>query len=85
QADIVEGGIGGTVIVKTRKPLDLDANSVFASVKGAYGTTSEEVNPELSGLYSWKNNSESFGVLVSGAYSETEYQRNGVETSRNWS
>lgn len=29
QADIAEGGIGGTVTVKTRKPLDLDANSVF--------------------------------------------------------
>ncbi|HET7791792.1 MAG TPA: TonB-dependent receptor plug domain-containing protein, partial [Rhizobacter sp.] len=25
QADLTEGGIGGTVIVKTRKPLDLDA------------------------------------------------------------
>lgn len=34
QADIAEGGIGGTVIVKTRKPLDLDANSVFLSTKG---------------------------------------------------
>ncbi|KPH63249.1 MULTISPECIES: TonB-dependent receptor [Pseudoalteromonas] len=85
QANLVEGGIGGTVIVKSRKPLDLDSNSVFASVKGAYGTTAEELNPEVSGLYSWKNDSESFGVLVSGAYSATEYQRNGVETSRNWS
>ena len=78
QADLVEGGIGGTVIVKTRKPLDLDANSVFASVKGTYGTVAEEVNPDLSGLYSWKNNSETFGVLVSAAVSETEYVRRGV-------
>ncbi len=85
QADLVEGGIGGTVIVKTRRPLDLDANTVFASVKGTYGSVNEEVSPELSGLYSWKNDSESFGVLVSAAVSETNYQRNGVETSRNWS
>ncbi|PKI14133.1 TonB-dependent receptor [Colwellia sp. 12G3] len=85
QADLVEGGIGGTVIVKTRRPLDLEANTVFASVKGTYGTVNEEVSPEVSGLYSWKNDDESFGVLVSGAVSETTYQRNGVETSRNWS
>ena len=85
QADLVEGGIGGTVIVKTRKPLDLDANTVFGSVKGTYGTVSEETSPEVSGLYSWKNEDESFGVLASGAFSQTDYQRNGVETSRNWS
>jgi iron complex outermembrane receptor protein len=64
QADIVEGGIGGTIIVKTRKPFDLDANTVFASIKGDYGTVSEEVSPELNGLYSWKNEDENFGVLV---------------------
>ena len=85
QANLVEGGIGGTVIVKTRRPFDLEANTVFASVKGQYGSVNEELSPELSGLYSWKNDDETFGILVGGAYSETDYQRNGVETSRNWS
>ena len=84
QADIVEGGIGGTVIVKTRKPLDLDANTIFASVKADYGTVSEEVNPELSGLYSWKNDSESFGVLVAASVSDKQYQRNGIESLLGW-
>src|SRR3954463_1006839 len=32
QADIAEGGIGGTVNVKTRKPLDLDANTAFVGI-----------------------------------------------------
>ncbi|QFU21794.1 TonB-dependent receptor [Shewanella eurypsychrophilus] len=84
QADITEGGIGGTVIVKTRKPLDLDANTLFLSAKGDYGTVSEETDPALSGLYSWKNESESFGVLVSAAGSQTAYQRNGIETLLGW-
>lgn len=84
QADITEGGIGGTVIVKTRKPLDLDANTVFLSVKGDYGTVSETTDPALSGLYSWKNDSENFGILVSAAGSQTEYQRNGIETLLGW-
>ncbi len=49
QANLVEGGIGGTVIVKTRKPLDMDANSVFVSAKGEYGSVNEDISPELSG------------------------------------
>ena len=85
QADVTEGGIGGTVIVKTRKPLDLDANTVFASVKGSVGTISDDFAPEVSGLYSWKNDAETFGVLVAGAFSEGDYIRRGVEADTRWS
>ena len=85
QADITEGGIGGTVIVKTRKPLDLDANTVFGSVKGSIGTVSDDFAPELSGLYSWKNDAETFGVLVAAAVSEGDYIRRGIEADTRWS
>ncbi len=84
QADITEGGIGGTVVVKTRKPLDLDANTLFLSAKGDYGTVSEATDPAVSGLYSWANEDETFGVLVSAAGSQTDYQRNGIETLLGW-
>ncbi len=84
QADITEGGIGGTVVVKTRKPLDLDANTLFLSAKGDYGTVSEATDPAVSGLYSWANEAETFGVLVSAAGSQTDYQRNGIETLLGW-
>jgi len=84
QANLVEGGIGGTVIVKTRKPLDMDANTIFASVKGEYGSVNEEVSPEVSGLYSWKNEDETFGILVAGAYVDREYLRVGTESDLDW-
>ncbi len=84
QADIVEGGVGGTIIVKTRKPLDLDANTLFASIKGDYGTVSKEIDPEVSGLYSWKNTDENFGVLVAASLAENQYQRNGIESLLGW-
>ncbi|WP_394129764.1 TonB-dependent receptor [Shewanella maritima] len=83
-ADLPEGGVGGTVIVETRKPLELEANTVFLSAKGDYGTISEETDPEFSGLYSWANEDESFGFLVSAAASETNYQRNGIESLVGW-
>ncbi|MEZ9593543.1 TonB-dependent receptor [Shewanella sp. 10N.261.52.F9] len=84
QADIAEGGVGGTVIINTRKPLDLDANSLFFSTKQDYGSVSEKVDPEFSGLYSWKNNEESLGVLLAVADAKTRYQRNGIESQIGW-
>ncbi|QEY16434.1 TonB-dependent receptor [Cellvibrio sp. KY-GH-1] len=84
QADLNEGGIGGTVIVKTRKPLDLEANSVYLGAKAQTGTISDEVSPELSGMYSWKNESETFGVLIAGATEDFDYVRRGTEADYRW-
>lgn len=84
QADLTEGGIGGTVIVKTRKPLDLDANTVFGSVRFGKGTISDNTN-DVSGLYSWKNPQKTFGVLVAGAFEKGDYIRRGVEADMRWS
>ncbi|MCW8125590.1 TonB-dependent receptor [Microbulbifer halophilus] len=85
RADLNEGGIGGTVIVKTRKPLDMDANTAWIGTKGRVGTISDELAPEVSGLYSWKNDSETFGVLVSAAVEDREYVRRGTESDYRWS
>ncbi|MFZ5545071.1 MAG: TonB-dependent receptor [Pseudomonadota bacterium] len=84
QADLTEGGIGGTVIVKTRKPLELDANTAFAGIKLGDGTISD-ANREVSGLYSWKNEAKTFGVLVAGAWERGDYIRRGVEADMRWS
>ncbi len=84
QADITEGGIGGTIIINTRKPLDLESGTVFGSIKGDYGTISKATDPQLSGLYSWKNDEDTFGFLVSASVAETDYQRNGIESYLAW-
>ncbi|MBW8893561.1 MAG: TonB-dependent receptor [Burkholderiales bacterium] len=84
QADLTEGGIGGTVIVKTRKPLDMAANSGFVSVKYGKGTISD-AEKDVSGLYSWKNTARSFGVLLAAAHSDGAYIRRGIEADNRWS
>ncbi|RZT91897.1 TonB-dependent receptor [Rivibacter subsaxonicus] len=84
QADLTEGGIGGTVIVNTRKPLDLDANTVFGSLKVGKGTISD-TSGDVSGLYSWKNDAKTFGVLVAGVFEKGDYIRRGVEADMRWS
>ncbi|MEW6984020.1 TonB-dependent receptor [Colwelliaceae bacterium 6471] len=84
QADIAEGGIGGTVVVNTRTPLELEANSMYASVEGQYSDDSGETDPQFSGMYSWKNDAENFGVLVSAVAQERHLQRQGNEAFWQW-
>lgn len=84
QADLTEGGIGGTVIVKTRKPLDLKPNSVFGGVKLGKGTVSTDLSKDVAGLYSWRNEAKTFGVLVAGAMEKSEYVRRGIESDNSW-
>ncbi|MEO9946449.1 TonB-dependent receptor [Paraglaciecola sp.] len=84
RADLPEGGIGGTVIVKTRKPLSLDANSLYLGTKYSVGTVSDD-GTEFSGLYSWKNEDNNFGVLVAAAVTQGDYVRRGTEADTRWS
>ncbi|HBS62989.1 MULTISPECIES: TonB-dependent receptor [Stenotrophomonas] len=64
EARIDEGGIGGTVILHTRRPLDMEANSGYVTVEGTTSDTSHDIDPQLSALYSWHSKDERFGVLV---------------------
>jgi iron complex outermembrane recepter protein len=78
-ADLEEGGIGGTIDIITRKPLDLPAMHIVGSVQGAYTENSEKFDPQLSGLFSWKNPDATLGVMVAGIYLERRIRRDGVE------
>ena len=79
QADVEEGGVGGTINVHTRNPLDLDAFSVSASAQMVYSELADEISPQASGLVSWKNEAETFGILLGGVYQKREIRRDGVE------
>ncbi|SFC98110.1 TonB-dependent receptor [Pseudoalteromonas denitrificans] len=79
EADIDEGSIGGTVIVKTRKPLDLESNKLAGSFLAQHSEVSGETDPQLSGMYSWKNNEETIGALVSVVRQQRNLRRDGIE------
>ncbi|MDV3457135.1 TonB-dependent receptor [Sphingomonas sp. HF-S4] len=79
QADVEEGGIGGTINVHTRHPLDLPNWSLNASVQAVYSERSDKFDPQASGLVSWKNEAETFGVLLGGVYQKRRIRRDGVE------
>ena len=79
-AELDEGGIGGTVGLRTAKPFDFDGLKGAVSVNGAYNTNSEETNPRVAAMVS--NTWDNFGALVSVAYSERSTSEVGVDTFR---
>lgn len=80
EADIDEGSIGGTVIVRTRQPLDMEAGKIAGSVLAQHSEVSGETDPVVSGMYSWKNEDETFGALISVVRQERSLRRDGIES-----
>jgi iron complex outermembrane receptor protein len=79
QADIQEGSLGGTISLRTRRPLESDANTISIQARGQYSDNADKFDPEASALYSWKNVDETFGVLASYTYQRRNVARTGRE------
>jgi TonB-dependent receptor len=71
-ADMVDGGVAGTVNLVTRKPLDTNGLKVAGTIGTTYGDLREEWTPEFSGLVSntWDTGAGTFGLQLGYAYSE---------------
>jgi TonB-dependent receptor len=83
-ADMIEGGVGGTVDIKTRLPFDANGQVATVSAFGDYGDRSDKATSEYSGLYSNVYNTPigRFGILGSYAYSHIDTQTNEVDMTR---
>ena len=83
-AAMIEGGIGGTVNLRTRLPFDQKGQSIAFSVDGSYGDLSKKWEPAASFLYSnrWDTDLGQFGFLVDVAYSKVETTSQSVTNQR---
>lgn len=82
-ADMIEGGIGGTVSLRTRKPFDRDGQMIAFTGDVSYGDMAEEASPTVSGLYSnrWETESAGeFGLLINASYSELIGTSHGIQS-----
>lgn len=82
-ADMIEGGIGGTVSLRTRKPFDRDGQMIAFTGDVSYGDMAEESSPTVSGLYSnrWETESAGeFGFLINASYSELIGTSHGIQS-----
>jgi iron complex outermembrane receptor protein len=79
EARLPEGSLGGTVLMHTRRPLDLDANTFSATGGYNYSDQADEGKPSVSGLYSWKNSAETWGIAIAAQHHEEQVDRQGAE------
>ncbi|PCD04777.1 TonB-dependent receptor [Sphingomonas spermidinifaciens] len=78
RAAIPSGGIGASINIVTRRPLDARESGLSGSIgaKALYDTSVEQAEsqgknrilPELSGLVSWSDPAQQFGISVFGSY-----------------
>ncbi|CAN7455295.1 TonB-dependent receptor [Massilia sp. LjRoot122] len=75
QANIIDGGLAGTINVSTRKPLSQKEKvSGLISVGASYADLPGRYAPDMNGSVTWKNDAGTFGVLAA-LFSEKRYVR----------
>lgn len=75
KANIATGGVGATVNIKTAKPLENPGLKMSVGAKAVMDTTNRtgsDITPELSGIFSWTDDNEVFGIGLSGSYQERD-------------
>lgn len=76
QALLPSGGIGATINIATRRPLDSSVDVGSIALKAHYDESvkldGDSVTPEVSGLYNWSNEDSTFGIGVFGQYSKRD-------------
>ncbi|MBN1377830.1 MAG: TonB-dependent receptor [Gammaproteobacteria bacterium] len=71
-ADMIEGGLGGTVNLRTRMPFDIDERLIGVTLTANYQNFIEETTPGMSAIYSdrWDTGIGEVGFLIDVAHSE---------------
>ncbi|MDH5831109.1 TonB-dependent receptor [Luteimonas sp. M1R5S18] len=79
-AEMIEGGLGGTVDLRTFMPLDFEESRLGVSFSANRGDFADQVKPSGSILYSnrWETDAGDFGILVDVAHSELATRTDGM-------
>ena len=81
-ADMIEGGIGGTVNLNTRLPFDQNKRVIAFTLDATYADFAEETTPTGSFLFSdvWNTDAGKFGLLTNVAYSKLTSRSDGLQS-----
>lgn len=76
EAKTIEGSVGGTINLRTIRPLDLKEQLATVRIQGENSSLSEDggLTPRLSGTWgnNWSTDKGDFGVVVSASYTEQD-------------
>lgn len=83
-ADMIEGGIAGTVNLRTRLPFDQKGRLLSASAEANYGDLAKKTTPAVSVLWADRFDTEfgEFGFLANATHSEIETNSQGTTLPR---
>ena len=85
-ADMIEGALGGTVSLKTFRPLELSGLTIAGSVDGEYADKTEEWAPVVSGSFgnNWDlGDAGSFGAILNVSYQDREIRQDNFNNNQN--
>jgi TonB-dependent receptor len=82
-ADMIEGGIAGTVDLHSRMPFDSDKRVISLSAREEYGDLVKRAAPSVFGLFSdtWDTNIGKVGLLVAGNHSQEWTRGDGSQVA----
>jgi TonB-dependent receptor len=82
-ADMIEGGISGTVNLVSRLPFDKDGRVISLSANEEYGDLVQKAAPSIFGLYSnnWDTSAGKFGLLLSANHSQEWTRGDGSQVA----
>ncbi|BBD03057.1 MULTISPECIES: TonB-dependent receptor [Sphingobium] len=81
-ADLIEGGIGGLINLRTRKPFDFDGFKASASASVNYYDLYGKSKPQANLLLSdrWDTGIGEIGILVDLAYQKTAFRQDQISS-----
>ncbi|BFM21004.1 TonB-dependent receptor [Gilvimarinus japonicus] len=87
KADLVTGGIGSTINIKTTRPLENPGLNASVGVKAVADQTNragDDVTPEISGIYSNTFADDTIGLAISASYQARDSASDSGNVSSGW-
>jgi TonB-dependent receptor len=83
-AELIEGGIAGTVNLRTRLPFDQKGRVLAVSADYTTGDLVQKGAPTISGIFSdrWDTELGEFGVMLNAAHSQVYTNSQGIQFGR---
>jgi len=83
-ADMIEGGLAGTIDLRTRVPFDSKGQVIAVSADASYNENGNKTTPDLSGIYTnrWDTSIGEFGLMLNGAASDVQTRSEGILEGR---
>ncbi|SIN82343.1 TonB-dependent receptor [Parasphingorhabdus marina DSM 22363] len=73
-ADTIEGSVGGTINLRTIRPLDLTERLTTIRAQGEYSELSDSIKPRIAGSFGdrWDTGAGEIGIVIAGSYTQQE-------------